>query len=129
MLEILSKLIGSHRAVSVYVFFQTKGLAIVAVLAMLAIVAGLLIMGGDERHEHEAFLTVPVLSATPINGDLDTGVIVSVRLPDGSATSITSTEGPVAKTVGTTACVEKRVYVESREPRYRLKLPKYCGES
>ncbi|KUJ76548.1 hypothetical protein AVO45_12240 [Ruegeria marisrubri] len=129
MLDILSKLIGSHRAVSVYAFFQTKGLVVLAVLGMLAIVAGLLFMGGDGEHKHEAFLTVPVLSETPINGDLNKGIIVSVRLPDGSATSITSTEGPVAKTVGTTACVEKRVYVDSGKPRYRLKLPKYCGVS
>ncbi|TMV06803.1 hypothetical protein FGK63_11805 [Ruegeria sediminis] len=129
MLDILSKLIGPHRAVSVYVFLRTKGLAVLGVLVMVAILAGLLLMGGDDKHEHAAFLTVPVLSATAINGDLSNGVIISVRLPDGSATSITSTEGPVATTVGTTACVEKRVYVDSGEPRYRLKLPKNCGQA
>ncbi len=96
---------------------------------MIAIVAGLLLLNDDGKHEHEAFLTVAVLSATPINGDLKNGVIASVRLPDGSAASITSTEGPIAQTVGTKACIEKRVFVESGEPRYRFKLPRYCEAS
>ena len=129
MLELLSKLIGSHRAVSVYVFLQTKGLAVLGVAGLVTILTGLLLFGGDEAHEHEAYITVPVLSATAVNGDMSQGVITSVRLPDGSATSITSTEGEIAQTVGTTACIEKRIYVDSGNPRYRLKLPKYCSES
>ncbi|MEY8842535.1 hypothetical protein AB9K41_26180, partial [Cribrihabitans sp. XS_ASV171] len=93
MLEILSKAVGPHRAVSVYAFLQTRGLAVAAGIGFVLIAGGLLYFSPDERHEHEAFLTVPVLSATAINGDLRQGVIASVRLPDGSATSITSTEG------------------------------------
>lgn len=127
MLDFLSKLIGPHRAVSVYVFFQTRGIAILGVLALAGILSALLLLGGDEEHKHEAFLTLPVLSATAINGDLQQGVIASVRLPDGSAASLTTTDGEIATTVGTTACVEKRIYVGSGEPRYRLKFPKNCG--
>lgn len=127
MLNVLSTLLGPHRAVSVYAFLQTKGLAIVGVVALVGILAGLLLMSGEDTHEHEAFLTVPVLSATAINGDLRSGIIASVRLPDGSATSVTSTEGPVASTVGETACIEKRVYVQSGEARYRIKLPRHCN--
>lgn len=127
MLNILSKILGPHRAVSVYAFLQTKGLAILGVLALVGILGGLLLTSDDDTHEHEAFMTVPVLSATPINGDLRNGVIASVRLPDGSAISVTSTEGPVATTVGETVCIEKRVYVQSGEARYRIKLPRYCS--
>ncbi len=127
MLEILSKAVGPHRAVSVYAFLQTRGLAVAAVIGFVLIAGGLLYFSPDEHHEHEAFLTVPVLSATPINGDLRQGVIASVRLPDGSATSITTTEGVLATTVGETACIEKRVYVETGEPRYRFKLPDTCA--
>ncbi|MFC3612142.1 hypothetical protein ACFORG_00095 [Lutimaribacter marinistellae] len=127
MLELLSKIVGPHRAVSVYAFLQTRGLAIAAALGLVLVAGGLLYFSPDADHEHEAFLTVPVLSATPINGDLRQGVIASVRLPDGSATSITSTEAPISTTVGETACIEKRVFVESGEPRYRFKLPHHCA--
>lgn len=126
MLNALSAIFGPHRAVSIYAFLRTWGLAILGGLVMVVLVSSLYLLGDDGEHEHEAFLTVAVLSATPVNGDLRNGVIASVRLPDGSATSITSTEGPVSQTVGTSACVEKRIYVNSGEARYRFKLPHYC---
>ncbi|MGI9368787.1 MAG: hypothetical protein ACR2O2_08100 [Ruegeria sp.] len=126
MLNILSKIFGPHRAVSIYVFLKTKGLAIASVLVMLVIVSSLLLFSGDGEHEHHSYMTLPVLSATPINGNLKNGVIASVRLPDGTATSITSTEAEVSQTVGTSACVEKRIYENSGEFRYRFKLPHYC---
>ena len=129
MLNILSKVVGPHRAVSIYAFMKTRGLVILGGVSVIGVAAALLLLSGDGEHEHEAFLTVPVLSATPINGDLKNGVIASVRLPDGSAASITATEAPIAQTVGTTACIEKRVYMDSGEPRYRFKLPKYCAGS
>ncbi|WP_171124372.1 MULTISPECIES: hypothetical protein [unclassified Ruegeria] len=129
MLNVLSALFGPHRAVSIYAFMKTKGLAVLGGVGVVAVAAALLLLNDDGRHEHEAFMTVPVLSATPINGDLKNGVIASVRLPDGSATSISSTESPISQTVGDSACIEKRVYVESGEPRYRFKLPRYCDAS
>ncbi|SMO67843.1 hypothetical protein [Ruegeria faecimaris] len=129
MLNILSAIFGPHRAVTIYAFLRTWGLLVFGVVGVIAVAAALLLLNDDGTHEHEAFMTVPVLSATAINGDLKNGVIASVRLPDGSATSITSTEAPISQTVGQSACVEKRVYVESGEPRYRFKLPRYCEAS
>ncbi|WP_298937771.1 hypothetical protein [uncultured Ruegeria sp.] len=126
MLNVLSALLGPHRAVSTYAFLKTWGLGIAGGALMIAIVTTLVLLGDDGKHEHHSFMTVPVLSATPINGDLKNGVVASVRLPDGSAASITSTEAPISQTVGTSACIEKRVYVESGEPRYRFKLPRFC---
>lgn len=129
MLNILSAIFGPHRAVTIYAFLRTWGLLVFGVVGVIAVAAALLLLNDNGTHEHEAFMTVPVLSATAINGDLKNGVIASVRLPDGSATSITSTEAPISQTVGQSACVEKRVYVESGEPRYRFKLPRYCEAS
>lgn len=126
MLNVLSAIFGPHRAVSIYAFIKTRGLAIVGGIGVIAVAAALLLLNDSGTHEHHSFMTVPVLSATPINGDLQNGVIASVRLPDGSAVPITSTEGPISQTVGTSACIEKRVFVESGEPRYRFKLPRYC---
>ncbi|MEX0306216.1 MAG: hypothetical protein AB3N12_02410 [Ruegeria sp.] len=129
MLKVLSLFFEAHRAVSIYVFLKSWWLLVTGVVILIAVFAGLLLLNDDGTHEHHSFITVPVLSATPINGDLKHGVVASVRLPDGSATSITSTEGPIARTVGTEACIEKRVFVESGEPRYRFKLPQYCDAS
>lgn len=129
MLNVLSTLFGPHRAVSIYAFVKTWGLPLIGGVGLIAIATGLLIFSDSGEHEHQAFMTVDVLSATPINGDLKNGVIASVRLPDGSATSVTSTEAPISQSVGTTACIEKRVYVDSGEARYRFKLPRYCETS
>ncbi|WP_050604979.1 hypothetical protein [Ruegeria sp. 6PALISEP08] len=129
MLNVLSAVFGPHRAVSVYAFLKTWGLGLAGGVVMIVIVTFLFLLGDEGEHAHEAFLTVPVLSATAVNGDLKNGVIASVRLPDGSATSITSTESQISQTVGTTACIEKRVYVESGEARYRFKLPRLCEDS
>ncbi|WP_170328862.1 hypothetical protein [Ruegeria arenilitoris] len=126
MLTILSNLFGPHRAVSIYVFLKTWGLLVVGIVGIITVATALLVFNDDGTHEHDSYLTVSVLSATPVNGDLKYGVVASVRLPDGSATSINESKEHIARTVGTTACVEKRVYVESGEPRYRFKLPSLC---
>lgn len=129
MLSILSALFGPHRAVSIYAFLKTWGLPIAGGVGVITVAAALLLLNDSGDHEHHSYMTVPVLSASPINGDLKNGVIASVRLPDGSETAITSTEAPISQTVTTSACVEKRVYVETGEPRYRFKLPRYCEAS
>lgn len=126
MLTILSKIFGPHRAVSIYAFLKTWGLLVVAVIGTISIATALLVLNDDGTHEHDSYLTVAVLSASPVNGDLKYGVIASVQLPDGSAISINEPKEHIARTVGTTACVEKRVFVESGEPRYRFKQPSLC---
>lgn len=129
MLNVLSKIFGPHRAVSIYAFVKTWGLPVVGGVGVIVVAAALLLLNDSGEHEHDSFMTVAVLSSTAINGDLKNGVIASVRLPDGSATSITSTEATVSQTVGTSACIEKRVFVDSGEARYRFKLPRHCEAS
>jgi Tfp pilus assembly protein PilZ len=123
----MSKIFGPHRAVSIYVFLQNRGLALLALAAFVIGVSALLILNRPEKHEHMAFLTVPVITTTSIGNQLKNGLIVTIRLPDGEALTVTTTEGEVAATVTATACVEKRRFVESGKFRYRIKLPHYCA--
>ena len=126
MLDVLSKLFGPHRGVSVYVFLQTRGLAILAFFIFVIGVVTLLVLTGPRKHEHLAFLTLPVVSTTAIGNQIKNGLIVTIHLPNGEAETVTITEGEVAVTVTDTACVEKRQYADTGELRYRIKLPRYC---
>jgi hypothetical protein len=127
MLDILSKVFGPHRAVSIFVFMQTRGLAVLLAIAFVAVVSSLLFFNRPREHEPVAFMTLPVITAFPVGKDFSTGVIATLRLPDGQSIRVTSTEGPIAKAVTATACVEKRRFVDNGEFRYRLKLPRDCG--
>ncbi len=127
MLDILSKVFGPHRAVSIYVFVQRRGLAMLLAIGFVAVVSSLLFLNRPREHEPVAFMTLPVITAVPVGKDFSTGVIATLRLPDGQSISVTSTEGPIAATVTATACVEKRRFVDNGEFRYRLKLLHNCG--
>jgi hypothetical protein len=126
MLDVLSKLFGPHRAVSIYVFLQNRGLVILAVLAFVIGVTTLMTLTGPRKHEHQAFVTLPVVSTTPIGNQIQNGLIVTIRLPTGETEAVTISEGGVAATVTATACVEKRRYTDTGEFRYRIKLPHNC---
>lgn len=127
MLDLLSRIFGPHRAVSIYVFVQRRGLAVLAVVGFVTLISALFILNRPREHEPVAFLTLPVITAFPVGKDFSTGVIATLRLPDGESVRITSTEGPVALTVTQTACVEKRRFVDNGEFRYRLKMPRNCA--
>lgn len=127
MLDLLSKIFGPHRAVSIYVFLQNRGLVLLALVAFVAIVATLLLTTGSGKHEHQGFLTLPVISTVPIGSDIRNGLIVTLRLPDGETVTIDTSDGGVAATVTATACVEQRRFVGTGEFRYRIKLPRNCG--
>ncbi len=126
-LDLLSKYLGPQRAVSSYAFVQTRGMAVLGGLVLVVIVGLLWLTASDDEHRHDAYLVLPVLSATPLGPTLDNGVVASVRLPDGKAASLTSKDPEIARSVRATACVEQRVYVESGEPFYKLSLPVRCS--
>ena len=128
MLDLLAKIVGPNRAVTIYVFLQRRGLAILGAVAFAAIVAYLLLVTGPEDHEHAGYFTAPVIEVIPAGNSTDNGALVEVVLPDHSTTRITA-EGPVVEALTDTACVEKRIYVKSGTPRYRLKLPHYCQQA
>ncbi len=124
MLDLLAKLLGPHRAVTVYAFLQTRALAIVVVLALLAGGALFALRGGDTL-DHVAYIEARVLTTTPINGDRRNGIIADLRLPDGETLRLTETEGLIAGSLTDTACVELR-RDRSGAPAYRLRHPRRC---
>lgn len=126
MLDVLTKILGPHRAVSIYMFLQTRGLAILAFFIFVIGVATLLIVTGPRKHEHHAFVTLPVVSTAAIGNQPKNGLLVTIRLPEGEVQTITISEENVAATVTATACVEKRRYADTGEFRYRIKLPRNC---
>lgn len=126
MLDLLSSIFGPHRAVSIYVFLRSKGLILLALVGFVAIVSSLMILTGPREHEHVAFMTLPVVSAVVTGRNASTGVVATLRLPDGETVAVTSTESNVAALVTDTACVEKRRFVDTGEARYRLKLLHNC---
>jgi hypothetical protein len=127
MLNLLSSIFGPHRAVSIYVFLQNKGLILLALAGFVLIVSSLMILTGPREHEHVAFMTLPVVSAVPTGSNTSAGVIATLRLPGGETVAVTSTEGNMAAVVTDTACVEKRRFVDTGEARYRLKLLHHCN--
>lgn len=126
MLDLLSRIFGPHRAVSIYVFLQNRGLVLLAVLAFVGGIGALLLLNAPRGHEHVAFVTMPVLSVNIPGNQIKNGLIASVRLPDGKAVSINTSDAAIAKSVTDTACVEQRQFIGTDEYRYRLKLRKNC---
>ena len=127
MLDLLSRIFGPHRAVSIFVFLQNRGLILLAVAGFVIGVGALLILNSPRKHEHLAFMTVPVVSTTPVGNQIKNGLIVTIRLPDNETVTIDTADGGIAATVTATACVEKRRFVDTGEARYRLKLPRNCA--
>lgn len=126
MLNLLSGIFGPHRAVSIYVFVQSKGLILLALAGFVTIVSTLMILTGPAKHEHVAFMALPVISVVSTGGSIVEGVIATLRLPDGESVTVTSTEGGISTLSTDTACVEKRRFVDTGEARYRLKPMHYC---
>ncbi|HBS51314.1 MAG TPA: hypothetical protein DEA05_15075 [Rhodobacteraceae bacterium] len=125
MLDLLAKVIGPHRAVSVYAFLRTWGLPLGLVLAALLGIGAMVLRGADQP-EHVAYIRAEVLGTDPINGDRRNGLMVDLRLPDGEILRLTETEGLIAAKLEATACVQER-----RRPDgaalYRLRQPHRCG--
>ncbi len=126
MLDLLSRLFGPHKAVSIYVFLRSKGLILLTLAGFVMIVSSLMILTGPSKHEHVAFMTLPVVSAVSTGSNASAGVIATLRLPDGETVAVTSTESNVAALVTDTACVEKRRFTDTGEARYRLKPLHNC---
>ncbi len=128
MLDFLARLLGPDRAVSAYVFVSRFGIAILCGLGFLAVIAFLFLRPTGEP-EHEAYLTLPVVSSGPLSASDQHAVMVVVQLPDGENLRLTETEGLIARSIADTACVELRRMPRSGEARYRLRQPHRCEGS
>lgn len=126
MLDLLSKIFGPHRAVSIFVFMQNRGAALLAGLAFVIGITALLMLNAPREHEHVAFVTLPILTTNIPGNQIKNGLIASVRLADGTTVSISTSDVSVAKSVTDTACVEQRQFTGTAQFRYRLKLRQYC---
>ena len=125
MLPVLARILGPHRAVSVYAFLKQWGLGVVFVLGLVAILAGLFLRGDGQR-DHIAYVEAEVLEVTPLNGSEDFGVLVDLRLPDGHTLQLTETEGLITRALDGTACVEKLKGAGGHPFRYRLRREIRC---
>jgi hypothetical protein len=127
VLDLLAKLFGSQRAVTIYVFLKRRGLIILAALAFVGIVGALLLYTGPGAHRHVSFIVADVVRTMPVSQNEKAGLIADLRLPDGEVVRVTTTEAPIAAVVTDTACIEKRQWLETGEFRYRIKLPQNCS--
>ena len=129
MLDILTKLLGPHRAVSLYIFLQRRGLAIGLVIVFVAILGFILSRSDPDRMEHVAYHLAEVKGVEVINNNASIGVYVSVELPDGTLLKLTETEGAISGAIVDTACVEQRRTANDGSDTYRLRRAHRCALS
>ncbi len=128
MLDILAKIVGPSRAVSLYVLAKRFWVPVLLLIGFIAAVAIMFLTSDAERMEHVAYLEAEVIATTPLTtSNVGAGVFVDVRLPDGSALKLTETEGAIARNMTDRACLEQQRDTKTGEMEYRLRLPHRCG--
>lgn len=127
MLDILTKLLGPHRAVSLYVFVHRRGLAIGLIIAFVAALGFIITRSDPERLEHVAYHLVEVKGVEVINNNKSIGVNFSVKLPDGTLLTLTDTEGAISGEIVDSACVQHRRNIENGSETYRLRRAYRCA--
>ena len=126
MLELLSKIIGPNRAVSLYVFFQRWGVIFGLVLGFVALLGTVIWLSSPDRFEHVAYIRAEVIATAPLVREGEPGLMVDLRLPDGETLQLTETEGTISGSLTNTACVEQRRDSDLGTILFRLRLPHRC---
>lgn len=126
MLSVLTKLLGPSRAVSVYIFLQSWGIALALAFAFVIGMGVFLTLSAPSRLDHIAYVTADVTATTPINGDVRNGLLVDLRLPNGKILNLTETEGLISPKPGATACVQHQRHRGNGNDYFRLRLPHRC---
>lgn len=127
MLDILAKIVGPNRAVSIYVALQRFGIPIALVAAFAIALALIIEISSAARMEHLAYVRARVVNMTPLTTDKSKGVFVDLVLPDGQELKLTETEGSISKSIKDTACVEERRDTRTGKVSFRLRLPHRCA--
>lgn len=127
MLDLLAKIVGPDRAVSLYVAGRRFGIPVLFFLGFVAVFGVIVTLSDPDRMEHMAYLVVDVVEVTPLTQDIDSGVFVDVRLPDGEVLKLTETEGAIARELTDTACLEQRRDRETGEISHRLRRAHRCA--
>ena len=125
MLNLLAKIFGASRAVSIYVALQRFGIPAVLGVGFLAVLGTVMYVSQPRAHEHVAFVVADVTGRQPLGSD-SMGIILDLRLPDGSALRLTETEQALANAVTDIACLELRRFTDTGEARYRIKQQNIC---
>lgn len=128
MLDLLAKIFGPSRAVSVYIAGKRFGIPVLLLAAFGVALWVMFSTTSTDKYEHVAYVEVAVLGTTPLTtSDANAGVFVDVRMPDGSELKLTETEGAISRSLTERACVEQRRNTTTGEMDHRLRLPHRCG--
>lgn len=126
MLTLLTKILGPYRAITVYGFLQSWGMGVLFAVTLLAIGA-VLFLGSSDGPKHVAYIEAEILGTQPLSGDQQSGIFVTLKMPDGEVLRLTETEGLIAGNLDQTACVEHRE-TQNGAPVYRLRRLHRCSE-
>ena len=127
MLDFLARIFGPDRAVSVYVALRRFGIPVALFAGFLAVFLTIVTVSNPDRMEHLAYLEVDVIAVTPLTQDVNSGVFVDVRLPDGQILKLTETEGAISRELESVACLERRRDTETGEISHRLRRAHRCA--
>ena len=79
MLDLLAKIFGPQRAVSIYVAIRRFWIPVALLLGFAAVFLFIVNVSDPDRMEHMAYLRVEVVEVTPLTQDINSGVFVDVR--------------------------------------------------
>ncbi len=128
MLDLLAKIFGPQRAVSMYVAIKRFGIPVGLLIGFALVFWFIIDVSDPDRMEHMAYLRVEVVEVSPLTQDINSGVFVDVRLPDGTVLKLTETEGAISRELTDIACLEQRRDRETEEISYRLRRAHRCIE-
>jgi hypothetical protein len=126
ILDILAKVIGANRAVSLYIFLRQWWMGLAVLVIFIAIFGAVLISSAPSRMEHIAYLTVDVTSVAPMGNQDRFGTRVDIRLADGQTLQLTTTQTLISNGITDTACVEHRRDVSTGTDDYQLRRTQSC---
>lgn len=127
MLDFLAKILGPDRAVSVYLALKRFGIPVGLFVGFVTVFLVIVSLSNPNRMEHVAYLRVDVIDVTPLTQDINSGVFIDVRLPDGEILKLTETEGAIARELTNVACLERRRDRETGEISHRLRRAHRCA--
>lgn len=126
MLDLLAKVFGPQLAVSIYVILRRVWIPVTLLLGFAAVFWFIVRASDPDRMEHMAYLRVEVVEVTRLTQDINSGVFVDVRLPDGEILKLTETEGAISRDLTDVACLEQRRDRETGEISHRLRRAHRC---
>ena len=126
-LGFLMRVFGRDRALSAY--FLTRRIVLLSAIGATVVALGGFLYWATLRSDrlvHVAYFRADVTAIAPLNNDERVGVIVDIRLSDGTTVRLVATESHITKDIAETACVEHRKSTDSGKDSYRLRAMFRC---